>query len=64
MKKRDILTALKMAKRVYNKLQKFSECTNCFGDDGRCPFQEHICLDIDTVISNLTLVLDEKEAGK
>jgi hypothetical protein len=64
VKKRDLLTALEMAKRLYNKLREFSECADCFGDDGRCPFREHICLDIDTVISNLQLVLDEKEAGK
>jgi hypothetical protein len=63
MKKRDLLIALRMARRVCDKMQTFSECTDCFNDDndGRCPFREHICMDIDTVMSNLQLLLEEKE---
>jgi hypothetical protein len=64
MRKRDLLTAIEMAKGLYGKLKEFSECTDCFGDDDRCPFREHICLDIYTVISNFELVLAEKEAEK
>jgi hypothetical protein len=62
MKKRDLLIALRMANRLYDKLREFNECTDCFVADGKCPFREHICLDIDTVINNFELALKEKEA--
>ena len=60
MKKRDLQVAPNIAKRLFNKLINSSICNKCDDDPCCCVFGEQICLDVDTVISNLEEKLKEK----
>jgi hypothetical protein len=59
MKTRDLQVALNTARKLFNQLTGTCESPNCEID--ACPFREHICLDVDTVITNIEVYLEEKE---
>jgi hypothetical protein len=59
MKTRDLQTALNMARRLFNKLDETCERPGCF--DTGCPFTEHICMDVDTVVTQLEAYLEKEE---
>jgi hypothetical protein len=56
MKKRNLQTALRMARELYNRLSETCEFPDCHEFDA-CPFRDHICLDVDTIIANLEMYL-------
>jgi hypothetical protein len=59
MNKRKLQSALNMAYKLFNKFSEVCEHPGCEG--GGCYFHEHICMDVDTVITNLEALLRELE---
>jgi hypothetical protein len=59
MKKRELQSALNMSRKLFNKFSRICEHPGC--EVSGCPFQEHICMDVDTVIINLEARLEEEE---
>jgi hypothetical protein len=59
MKRQNMERVLKTAKTLYSELTAACEHRDCYNDD-RCYFSEHICLDVDTIISNIEAYLEEK----
>jgi hypothetical protein len=60
MKTRDLQTALSTAKRLFNQLCETCASPDCHEIDA-CPFRDHICLDVDTVITNIETYLEEEK---
>jgi hypothetical protein len=59
MRKRDVEEALKIARKLCTKLYETCEHEGC-EEFGQCCFNDHLCLDADTIISHLEAYLDKR----